>query len=92
MDVVQVVPQKDYKIIVYFADGAIREYDVSHLVGKGVFKYLEDEEFYKNNCTVLNNTLAWTIDGKFDKTNCIDIDPYMIYEKGKAVKDPFLIA
>lgn len=92
MSVVQVIPQKNYKIIVYFADGAIREYDVSHLVGKGIFKCLEDEEFYKNNCTVLNNTLAWTMDGKFDKSNCIDIDPYTIYEKGNVVKDPLLIA
>ena len=44
--------------------------------------------FYINNCTVLNGTLAWTLDGKYDKYNCIDIDPYTIYEKGIDVEDP----
>lgn len=34
------------------------------------------------------NTLAWTLDGKYDKNTCIDIDPYTIYEKGIDVKDP----
>lgn len=92
MEIVQVLPQNDYKVAVYFVDGAIKEYDVSHLVGKGVFKCLEDVNFYKNNCTVLNNTLAWTLDGKYDKENCIDIDPYTIYADGKSIKDPLLIA
>lgn len=92
MEVIQVVPQNDYKIAVYFVDGSIKEYDVSHLVGKGVFKCLENPVFYKDNCTVLNGTLAWTLDGKYDKSNCIDIDPCTIYEKGKTIKDPLLIA
>ncbi|WP_407426778.1 DUF2442 domain-containing protein [Treponema sp.] len=90
MEVVQVIPQDAYKVVVYFVDGAIKEYDVSHLVGKGIFECLKDESFYKNNCTVLNGTLAWTLDGTYDKYNCIDIDPYVIYEKGAKVKDPLL--
>lgn len=90
MDVVQVVPLKNYKVAVYFANGIIKEYDVSHLAGKGVFKCLENLDFYKNNCTVLNNTLAWTLDGKYDKQNCIDIDPIVIYENGKTIKEPVL--
>ena len=71
MEVVQVIPQDDYKVIVYFVDGHIRKYDVSPFVGKGVFVQLTDIDFYKNNCTVLNGTLAWTLDGKYDKSNCI---------------------
>ena len=89
-EVVQVIPEKGYQVFVYFADGAIKKYDISHLVGKGVFACLEDESFYKNNCTVLNGTLAWTLDGTYDKYNCIDIDPLVIYEKGEAVTDPLL--
>lgn len=88
MEVVQVIPKDDYKVIVYFVDGAIKQYDVSHLVGEGVFERLRDKDFYKNNCTVLNGTLAWTLDGKYDKRNCLDIDPYVIYEKGQNVADP----
>ena len=90
MEVVQVIPQENYKVIVYFVDGKIKEYDVAHLVGKGIFECLSDKEFYKNNCTVLNGTLAWTLDGKYNKYNCIDLDPYVIYEKGKTISDPLL--
>ena len=54
MEVVQVIPKDDYKVVVYFVDGAIKQYDVSHLVGDGVFECLRDNDFYRNNCTVLN--------------------------------------
>lgn len=90
MEVVQVIPQDNYKIAVYFVDGAIKSYDVSHLVGKGVFECLRDIDFYKNNCTVLNGTLAWTLDGTYNKCNCLDIDPYVIYDNGESIKDPLL--
>lgn len=88
MEVVQVYPMKNYDVAVYFVDGAIKKYNVSHLVGKGVFAVLEDLRFYKNNCTVLNHTLAWTLDGKYDGANCLDIDPYVIYDKGVSIDDP----
>ena len=39
---------------------------------------------------MLNGTLAWTLDGTYDKSNCIDIDPYVIYEKGENISDPLL--
>jgi hypothetical protein len=87
MEIVQVLPKDNYNIFVYFVDGKIKKYNVSHLVGKGVFSKLNDLDFYMNNCTVLNGTLAWTLDGKYDKYNCIDIDPYTIYEKGIEVED-----
>lgn len=90
MEVVQVIPQDNYKVIVYFVDGTVKKYDVSHLVGEGIFECLKDMSFYKNNCTVLNGTLAWTLDGKYNKSNCIDIDPYVIYEKGEKISDPLL--
>ena len=51
MEVVQVIPNDDYKVIVYFVDGRI--------------------------C-------------KYDKWNCIDIDPYVIYEKGEKITDPLM--
>lgn len=88
MEVVQVIPQEDYNVIIYFVDGAIKKIDISQLIGKGVFERLNDKDFYKNNCTVLNGTLAWTLDGCYDKYNCIDIDPYVLYEKGVNIKDP----
>lgn len=88
MEVVQVIPKDKYDVYVYFVDGSIKKYNVSHLVGKGVFEKLLDLDFYVNNCTVLNGTLAWTLDGKYDKFNCIDIDPLTIYEEGVNTEDP----
>ncbi|MBP5465486.1 MAG: DUF2442 domain-containing protein [Treponema sp.] len=88
MEVVQVIPKDDYKVIVYFADGAIKRCDVSPLVGKGVFACLSDKDFYEKNCTVLNGTLAWTLDGTYNKYNCIDVDPCVLYEEGERIPDP----
>ena len=39
--VVQVYPMENYDVAVYFVDGNIKKYNVSHLVGKGVFSVLE---------------------------------------------------
>lgn len=88
MQIIQVYPMENYDVAVYFVDGNIKKYNVSHLVGKGVFKVLEDKDFYINNCTVLNNNLAWTFDGNYDPYNCLDIDPFVIYEKGISIEDP----
>ncbi|WP_296331108.1 DUF2442 domain-containing protein [uncultured Treponema sp.] len=88
MEIVQVYPQDNYDVVLYFVDGKIKKYNVSHLVGQGVFKCLEDIDFYKNNCTVLNHTLAWTLDGKYDSSNCLDLDPYVLYNEGIEIADP----
>lgn len=90
MEIVQVIPKGNYDVFAYFVDGRIKKYNVKHLVGRGVFSKLSDINFYLNNCTVLNGTLAWSLDGKYDKYNCIDIDPYTIYENGEDVEDPLL--
>ena len=37
-------------------------------------------ENFKNTCTVMNGTLAWDISGKMDESDCIDIDPFTLYE------------
>ena len=71
--VIQVLPKNNFKVYVYFDDGKIKLFDMSHFIDK---------------CTVLNGTLAWDLDGKYDGTNCIDIAPETIYENGKDVSDP----
>ena len=78
-EVVQVKPMDDYVVEVLFQDGKIIHYDVKPLLQKGAFQLLNDVNFYKNRCTVLNHTLAWDISGEYDPTNCLDIDPYMLY-------------
>lgn len=87
-EVTQVKPTKDFKVYVYFCDGKIKLYDVSHLLDKGLFKKISNINDFITKCTVMNGTLAWDIAGNFDQYNCLDIDPETIYEKGVDVSDP----
>ena len=78
-EIVQVIPHEDYTVSAYFVDGKIVRYDVKPKLGKGVFKALEDVEVFMERCTIMNDTLAWDIDGTGDAASCIDIDPDMLY-------------
>lgn len=86
--VIQVKPTQDFKVYVYFTDGKIKLYDVSPLLGQGVFKQISNINAFIEKCTVINGTLAWDTGGNFDEYNCIDIDPETIYSKGVDVADP----
>ena len=86
--VIQVKPTPDFKVYVYFSDGKIKLFDMTPLLGKGVFKQISDVDSFLEKCTVINNTLAWDIGGNFDETKCLDIDPETIYEEGLEVSDP----
>ncbi len=88
--VLQVIPRNDFKVYVYFDDGRVRLYDVSPLLGKGVFKKIASLDDFLAKCTVMNGTLAWDLSGHFDPSNCIDIAPETIYTDGIDVKDPLL--
>lgn len=78
-EVVQVIPHDNYIVEVLFQDGKIVHFDVKHLLNKGVFTLLNDVEFYRGRCTVMNHTLAWDVSGEYNPMNCIDIDPDMLY-------------
>lgn len=86
--VLQVVPTDDYKVYIYFEDGKIKLFNASELIKKGVFQQLQDIELFKNSCTVLNDTLAWDLSGKFDPYNCLDLDPEELYNSCPEVKEP----
>lgn len=77
--VVQVIPMKDYSVYVYFEDGKIVCYDMSHMLEKDVFRPLKNMDIFMGTCTVLNDTLAWDICGNRDNTTCLDIDPDRLY-------------
>lgn len=78
-EVIQVIPTNSYKVYVYFDDGSIRLFDASELVEKGIFKQLQDKNIFVDRCTVLNGTLAWDISGNYDTSECLDIDPFELY-------------
>ncbi|KGN02062.1 hypothetical protein Z969_07150 [Clostridium novyi A str. 4570] len=87
-EVIQVIPTDNFEVYVYFDDGSIHLYDARYLIKKGVFKVLQDINLFKEKCTVLNKTLAWSLDGSYDESTCLDIDPFLIYEEYPEVDEP----
>jgi len=87
--VVQAVAGQDFSVYAYFHDGTVRLLDASPLVRKGgVFAPLQDAEFFRDRLTVINDTVAWDIDGKRDPCTCVDLDPCELYESCPIVEDP----
>ncbi len=78
--VVQVIPLNNYHVQVFFDDGKIVEYDTTNNLKSELFAPLQNIEVFKDTCTVLNDTLAWDLTGNRDTSNCIDIDPFTLYE------------
>lgn len=85
-EIVQVVPNENHTVTVYFEDGKIVLYDVSPLLEKEIFRPLKDMDIFINTCTILNDTLAWDLGGDRDASKCIDIDPETLYES-QAIED-----
>ncbi len=86
--VVQALAGADFTVYAYFSDGSIKLYDVKPLIRQGgVFSQIADEAIFHSALTVLNDTVAWDLVGEYDPTQCIDIDPFEVYE-GKTVGDP----
>ena len=55
-EVVQVKPNDDYTVYVYFSDGKIVCYDVNPMLEKNIFKKLKEKDVFMNTCTILNDT------------------------------------
>ena len=80
-EVFQAVAGDNFTVYAYMNDGSIRLYDVKPAIKKGgVFKILEDEKFFREKLTVLNNSVAWDLSGTRDESRCIDIDPFSIFD------------
>ena len=78
-EVVQVIPNEDYTVEILFQDGKMVQYDAKPLIHQGVFRALQNKDFFMTHCTVLNHTLAWDLSGNYDPCDCIDLDPYVLY-------------
>jgi hypothetical protein len=86
--VAQALAGEEYTVYAYFTDGTIHLFDMKPLIANGgVFDKLKDGSFFTENLTVLNDTVAWDLSGCYDPTNCIDIDPFVVYESER-VEDP----
>ncbi|MCD7845488.1 MAG: DUF2442 domain-containing protein [Oscillospiraceae bacterium] len=86
--VIQAVAGEEKNVYAYFSDGTVRRLNMEPVIRRGgVFKRLEDERFFRERLTVLNDTVAWDLSGRCDPADCIDIDPFTAYE-APVVSDP----
>ena len=61
---------------------------MGHLINRGgIFEALKDDKFFTERLTVLNGTAAWDLSGNYDPADCIDLDPFVLYE-AERVQDP----
>ena len=80
-EVFQAVAGEDYTVYAYMNDGAIRKVDIKPFFENGgVFEPLKDKTTFKEKLTVIGNTVAWDLTGNRDEYNCIDIDPFLVFE------------
>ena len=87
--VVQAVPGNNFTVYAYFSDGTVRLADIKPLIARGgVFSPLADESVFRSRITVLNDAVAWDLEGNRDETACIDLDPGKMYREGPVVDDP----
>ncbi len=77
-EIIQVAPQQNFTVWVYFADGKITCYDARPNLNKGLFRKLNDISIFIEKCKIMNDTLAWDI-GVSGEDDCLDIDPVTLY-------------
>lgn len=87
--VVQAVAGDGFTVYAYFSDGTVRLLDAVPLLEKGgVFEPLRDPDFFRDRLTVLNDAVAWDVDGTRDPCTCVDLDPCELYDTCPIVADP----
>ena len=87
--VVQAVAGENYSVYVYFQDGTIHQFNAAPLIQKGgVFAPLQDADVFRDRLTVLNDTVAWDLDGTRDPCTCVDLDPCELYDSCPLTEDP----
>ncbi|MPN51816.1 hypothetical protein SDC9_199465 [bioreactor metagenome] len=59
-------------------------------INSGIFQQIKDIEIFKKTLTILNDTVAWDLNGNYDPRECIDIDPFTIYEQPDVSESEFL--
>jgi len=77
LSIVDVKPLEGYKLFLTFENNEKKTFDVSPYLNLGKFSELKDISLFK------------TVKVKFDSIeweNSLDIDPELLYKKGKAVK------
>lgn len=92
-EVYQAVAADDYIVYAYMNDGSVRKVNVAPFIKKGgVFEPLADSGLFKTAITVIGYTVAWDIKGNRDERECIDIDPFYVFESPAVSDVPDLLS
>jgi len=75
--IVQVKPLDDYQVVLSFANGEVRRFDMKPYLETGLFVYLKEEKLF-NSVKVSFDTIEWN--------NQLDFDPEILYEKSTPVE------
>ena len=68
LELVQVIPTKEYTVYLYYDDGNVRLYNAKSLIDKGgIFERLNDLDICINTCTIMNGTLACDVAGNYNE-------------------------
>ncbi len=78
LSVISVNPLDDYKLLLTFANGEERIFDVSPYLNIGKFAELRNLTLF-NSVSVKFDTIEWA--------NHLDIDPEFLYDKSVKMKD-----
>jgi hypothetical protein len=81
LSVISVNPLDDYKLLLTFANGEERIFDVSPYLNTGKFAELRNLTLF-NSVSVKFDTIEWA--------NHIDIDPEFLYDKSVKMKDEYI--
>lgn len=87
IEIIKVRPLDNYHVIVEFEDGIVKDYDASTLLKLKSCEVLNNIEFFKSKCCIINGTLAWALTDHVDEYNCIDLDPRRVYKNGIDIND-----
>ncbi|GAB6169546.1 hypothetical protein JCM1393_20060 [Clostridium carnis] len=86
IEVIKVKALDNYHVIIKFKDGVVKDYDASTLLKLKSCQVLNDIEFFKRRCCIINGTLAGALTEPVDEYNCIDLDPREVYKNGVDIR------
>jgi hypothetical protein len=75
--IVQVKPLDDYHIVLSFANGEVRRFDMKPFLETGLFVQLKERKLF-DSVKVSFDTIEWN--------NQLDFDPEILYEKSTPVE------
>jgi hypothetical protein len=75
--IVQVKPAEDYHVVLFFANGEVRRFDMKPYLENGLFVQLKDRRLF-DSVKVSFDTIEWN--------NQLDFDPEILYEKSTPVE------